>query len=355
MRMMHSLERTYTELLSRPDDERLYRLSRFLHNYFSDKAILETEDYDFTLHTFLENGSAIGRLDSRLPEVVERQYEVDGSVSYSYSHALFEIEWRKHTLHVLEFKYGDCSTSRNVIIAENLQIAEEFFAAVCRSGSYLDDALLIYRNGGWMRDDELRKSIRSSTLDSLILSSDMRRSLNENVLEFFDAKQTYAEFGIPWKRGVLLLGPPGNGKTHAIKALINESAKPCLLVRSFKSERKSAARCIGEVFERARSAAPCLLVMEDVDSMIEPATLSILLNELDGFASNEGILTIATTNHPEKLDPALTERPSRFDRKIEFALPGRDARREFLDWRNKQRAGVMQLDSSELDLLADQS
>jgi len=349
---MHSLERTYTELLHLNCDERLYRLSRAMHDYFEGMALLETEDYDFSLDTFLQNGSAIAKVDDRLPALTDRQYAYDGKVTYDFRHTLLEVEWRGHTLHVLQFQYGDCDTRRSIVAAENMVVAEEFFSAVCRSGAYLDDALLIYRNGYWHRDDSLRKEIRACTLDALVLSKSMREALAENVLDFFAAKDSYAEVGVPWKRGVLMLGPPGNGKTHAIKALINASGRPCLYVRSLKSERKSQARSIGEVFQKARSVAPCMLVMEDLDSMIEPANLSILLNELDGFASNEGILTLATTNHPEKLDPALTERPSRFDRKIEFGLPSIALRRKFLRWRNEMRKEPMRLTEEEIAELA---
>jgi ATP-dependent Zn protease len=67
------------------------------------------------------------------------------------------------------------------------------------------------------------------------------------------------------------------------------------------------------VFARARITTPCLLVMEDLDSMIDENTRAFLLNELDGFETNAGVVVLATTNHPDRLDPALMNRPSRFD------------------------------------------
>ena len=71
---------------------------------------------------------------------------------------------------------------------------------------------------------------------------------------------------------------------------------------------------ISSVFEVARKTAPCLLILEDLDALIKAGNRSFLLNELDGFAANEGVCVVATTNFPERLDPSILDRPSRFDR-----------------------------------------
>jgi AAA+ superfamily predicted ATPase len=83
---------------------------------------------------------------------------------------------------------------------------------------------------------------------------------------------------------------------------------------------------MAEVFKRARMVAPCLVVLEDLDSMIDDKCRAFLLNELDGFRPNTGVVVLATTNHPENLDAAILDRPSRFDRKYYFTLPS-DAER----------------------------
>ncbi len=80
------------------------------------------------------------------------------------------------------------------------------------------------------------------------------------------------------------------------------------------------------VFKRARMNSPCIVVLEDLDSMIDSNNQSFLLNELDGFHANTGVVVLATTNHPEKLDTAILERPSRFDRKYYFELPSTNER-----------------------------
>jgi len=163
----------------------------------------------------------------------------------------------------------------------------------------------------------------------------------------------YERYGIPWKRGVLLIGPPGNGKTHAIKALANDLKLPCLYVKSFKSSDDPDQSGMREVFARARLSAPCLVVMEDLDALVTDENRSFLLNEMDGFASNQGVVVIASTNHPEKLDTAILERPSRFDRKYHFTLPAPPERLAYFKTWNQTLQPELQLKEAEFAALVE--
>jgi SpoVK/Ycf46/Vps4 family AAA+-type ATPase len=87
---------------------------------------------------------------------------------------------------------------------------------------------------------------------------------------------------------------------------------------------------MSEVFKRARMKPPCVVVLEDLDSMIDNKNRSFFLNELDGFHSNAGVVVLATTNHPEKLDSSILDRPSRFDRKYYFQLPAEAERLAYI-------------------------
>jgi AAA+ superfamily predicted ATPase len=87
---------------------------------------------------------------------------------------------------------------------------------------------------------------------------------------------------------------------------------------------------MGEVFKRARMTTPCVIVLEDLDSMIDDNNRAFFLNELDGFHSNTGMVVLASTNHPEKLDSSILDRPSRFDRKYYFQLPADVERRAYV-------------------------
>jgi SpoVK/Ycf46/Vps4 family AAA+-type ATPase len=137
----------------------------------------------------------------------------------------------------------------------------------------------------------------------------------------------------------LFIGPPGNGKTHTLKALVNQLGKPCLYVKGFKSEYATDQENIRLVFQRARMTVVCLLILEDLDSMIDDKSRAFFLNELDGFETNTGLVVLATTNHPERLDPAILDRPSRFDRKYYFDLPGEAERSAYIGtWNNELQA-----------------
>ena len=97
----------------------------------------------------------------------------------------------------------------------------------------------------------------------------------------------------------------------------------CLYVKSFNSYMGPEAG-IRMIFLKARQMAPCLLIVDDIDSLVNVAVRSYFLNEVDGLQSNHGILMIGSTNHLEKLDPGIAKRPSRFDRKYFFNVPNRE-------------------------------
>jgi ATP-dependent 26S proteasome regulatory subunit len=96
---------------------------------------------------------------------------------------------------------------------------------------------------------------------------------------------------------------------------------------------------------------PCCLVFEDLDALITPENRSTFLNQLDGFSNASGMLTLATTNHPETLDPAIIDRPSRFDRKYHFSLPAPSERARYIaGWRERLDA-AMRISDPEIDSL----
>ncbi|MCW3055953.1 MAG: ATPase central domain protein, partial [Chthonomonadales bacterium] len=190
--------------------------------------------------------------------------------------------------------------------------------------------VLVFEGGGWAKNEELYTAIKGATFDNLVLPAALKDEIQTDFRQFFASREVYDRYHIPWKRGVLLLGPPGNGKTHTVKALINQLGKPCLYIKSFKSRHSTDHQNIRKVFKRARQTTPCLVIMEDLDSLINDNNRAFFLNELDGFAANTGVVVIATTNHPEKLDTAILERPSRFDRKYTFAMPASEERNAYI-------------------------
>ncbi len=110
-----------------------------------------------------------------------------------------------------------------------------------------------------------------------------------------------------------------------------------LYVKSFNSYQGPEAG-IRQIFLMARRMAPCLLIFEDIDSLVNPLVRSYFLNEVDGLESNHGILMIGSTNHLERLDPGISKRPSRFDRKYLFDVPSKGERIQYCEyWKNKLR------------------
>lgn len=186
----------------------------------------------------------------------------------------------------------------------------------------------------------LWRSVQDVSWDDVILDPAMKAKLIEDVQGFFDSQEMYQNFKVPWKRGVILHGVPGNGKTISVKALINSLALRPQPVQSLYV--KSLDACSGDkwslqqIFQKARRMAPCLLVLEDLDSLVTDNTRSYFLNEVDGLESNDGILIIGSTNHLDRLDPAVTKRPSRFDRKYHFKLPNEEQRIAYSQyWKQK--------------------
>jgi len=253
----------------------------------------------------------------------------------------FNVLWRGELLEVLLLTWtaDSCSERHHWIIAETRQIAEGFLSAVCDWGSEVSGEILVFDGGYWHKNEELFQAITSASFENLLLPADLKREIREDFARFFGSREVYERYRIPWKRGVLLIGPPGNGKTHTVKALINETRKPCLYVKSFKGWYGTDHDRIRQVFKHARKTAPCFVVLEDLDSLIDHNNRSFFLNEMDGFADNTGVVVVATTNHPDKLDPAILDRPSRFDRKYYFRLPSSAGRYAYLKrWRDSVEA-----------------
>ncbi|KAK0648429.1 proteasome-activating nucleotidase [Cercophora newfieldiana] len=194
----------------------------------------------------------------------------------------------------------------------------------------LHGEIFVFDNMRWSKSTELWKSVDGSSWDDVILEAGMKDRLIYDVQNFFDTRRIYQASNVPWKRGVILHGLPGNGKTVSVRALINSLAKrddpiPSLYVKSLDG-CNGPKYSIQQIFRKARAMAPCLLVFEDLDSLVTSKTRSYFLNEVDGLESNDGILMIGSTNYLERLDAAITKRPSRFDRKYHFKLPAEEAR-----------------------------
>ncbi len=181
---------------------------------------------------------------------------------------------------------------------------------------------------GWKSAPHLDEEIGKVTWDDIVLAPQLMASVRESIEGFFHHREAYAALGFPWRRGILMIGPPGTGKTMICKAAAAAVPSwPFLYVRDLREYHEEDA--IKSIFERARKLSPCILAFEDMDGLVSDSNRTVFLNELDGFQNNEGLLIIASSNHPEKIDEALLKRPSRFDRVFHVGLPGTPERREY--------------------------
>ena len=172
------------------------------------------------------------------------------------------------------------------------------------------------RYGSWNRESDRR----ARALDSVFLLAKLKAEILEDVHSFFadETREWYSTHGVPYRRAFLLHGLPGTGKTSLVRALASELRRSCcmLSMSSVAASGEELADALGQLPARP------LVVVEDVDAVFSSAgrsklTFSALLNVLDGLMSAEGVLTVLTTNHPDRLD-ASAIRAGRVDRTFEL-------------------------------------
>lgn len=310
-----------------------YEASRALHALAP--YVLETTDTDFDYEAFVRHDRATMKPSPRIHEQKRFAWIRPRTVREEMDIAWNEMSWEGESLEVVHLTWntgGGCSETRKFVLATSKEIAVAFFTAVCTfTSATVDEQVMVFERGAFHKSADLYAAIRKASFDSLVLPVDLASALRTDFAAFFAAEETFAKYNIPHKRGALFVGPPGNGKTQAIKALVAELGKPCLYVKSIHARHNNDHESLDTIFSVARSAAPCVLVLEDLDALVDDDNRSFLLNELDGFADNGGLVTIATTNYPHQLDPALVDRPSRFDRLYAFPLPDLGRRTLYLE------------------------
>jgi cell division protease FtsH len=183
---------------------------------------------------------------------------------------------------------------------------------------------------------------RPKTTFADVASNEEAKADLQEIIEYLREPTRFQKLGARIPRGVLLLGPPGTGKTLLARAVAGEAKVPFFSLSATEFVEMfvgvGAAR-VRDLFERAKKAAPCIVFVDEIDSIgrqrsgafsiggndEREQTLNQLLVEMDGFEPNESVIVLSATNRPDILDPALL-RPGRFDRRVEVGLPDRDGR-----------------------------
>ncbi len=186
------------------------------------------------------------------------------------------------------------------------------------------------------------QSTKGIKFDDVAGEDEAKESLAE-IVDYLHNPKKYTDAGASMPKGILLVGPPGTGKTMLAKAVAGEADVPFFSISGSEFVEMfvgMGASKVRDLFKQAKEKAPCIVFIDEIDAIGQKRnsgsyggndereqTLNQLLTEMDGFEENTGVIILAATNRPESLDPALT-RPGRFDRRVPVELPdlkGREA------------------------------
>ena len=176
---------------------------------------------------------------------------------------------------------------------------------------------------------------RSEVVNQLIAwNDDVKKQLDKDVIEFLKVMPILKQNSLPNSRGIILSGPPGTGKTMMAKSLAAQSNVTTILISAEMIKQKNQ---IKTAFKIGRKLAPTLMIIEDIDTagtvsrkFSDHPILGEYLQAMDGMEPNDGMVILATTNHTENIDPAISDRPGRFDRIIEVPLPNSKQRKKII-------------------------
>lgn len=209
------------------------------------------------------------------------------------------------------------------------------------------------------------KSSKGIKFHDVAGEDEAKESLTE-IVEYLHDPERYKEIGASMPKGILLVGPPGTGKTMLAKAVAGEADVPFFsmsgseFVEMFVGMGASKVR---DLFRQAKEKAPCIVFIDEIDAIGKKRdgqlggndereqTLNQLLTEMDGFEENNGVIILAATNRPESLDPALL-RPGRFDRRVPVELPDLKGREEILKVHAKKVKMSEEVDFSKIARMA---
>ncbi|ORY30982.1 P-loop containing nucleoside triphosphate hydrolase protein, partial [Naematelia encephala] len=336
---------------------------------YSNTSVTVTTDYQFDLLRFAAQSDEtilvrelddIKALKQIIFSIPARRRDGDGAIGEAVVFAGYQVAWREHEFKVIFATVRHIPFSKSIAHAQWHLIgpeepAQQLIHSCALFCSTYRDSVWVF-DQFWRPDHELWLSVQKADWKDVILDQKFKDAVQHDYRSFFRSEQIYKDLEVPWKRGLIFLGPPGNGKTISLKAIMKEVNVPALYVKSFRTWNGDEAG-IREIFSHARRQAPCVLVLEDLDSLITDLNRSFFLNEVDGLEDNDGLLLIGTTNHFDRLDPALSSRPSRFDRKYDFPNPTRSERRQYAEyWQGKLKDNkLVDFPDSLLDEVADKT
>lgn len=269
------------------------------------------------------------RVSSRPPQGLAGK-ETEWEITWGDTPAAIHLEKLQGAIIALDLPYHerDSTSWSDIVICRQDEVA--LVMEMIRE-SYVRQEGALYSTGRNF------KTVKSSSWDDLVLDAEVRQLIKNDYESFFSREDWFRNLNLPFRRGYLLHGPPGNGKTSVIRAMLSRPGM-CGLTLNFFSPEVDDDDLQG-MFERAGDCAPSLVVMEDIDRAFpknqisgtkSKVSLQQLLNCLDGISTKDGVVVAATANEPTALDPAILRRPGRFDRVVLFPNPTAELRLLYL-------------------------
>lgn len=308
----------------------------------------------YSLYSSQRNLTHFAQVAENIAPVEREQIEVDnGESAECVTAGIYLLRFRGAPIVVMLGKGDGILQRRRIveIMACESEIARDAMAQLLdeakRNSVFLGKNISLERNAYLGEEFQVRfHSWPAVTREEIILPDSIMRVLERNVLGMLEHADKLRRSGWSNRHGILLHGPPGVGKTLAIRYLAQACKNHTVIMMSGKQ-----ITTIRESFDVARKLAPSIVVIEDVDLIAQERStnnqnvfLCELMDEMDGLGTKTECIIILTTNRPEVLEPALAARPGRVDQAIEFPLPDESCRRKLFELYGKH------LDMQWLDL-----
>jgi hypothetical protein len=333
--MMRTAELILEALNHRPDAV-FYAFGKSVTELFPNIFVMETEDPAFDPFAFSEAGNCEVKVKSAVYGQTVLLWETAlGCGKMNPGNYWVEVEWQGRRLELVCLRTAvGKEAMRWFILADSAEQAQEFFETVCSWRSEAHGPASVFENGMWGVSEDLERLIRHASWNDLPFADSSHESLVSWARSFFDGRSDYEQHDVPWQGQVLLVGPSGSGRVPAAHALLGELKLPALWVKSL-SGGQTPTEAVDLVFKNARASAPCVVVLENLEDLLNDLNRDAFLRELDRHSRNLGILFIATCSNVQDLGPAIADHPGRFGQVFEFHMPTIEERERFIERLNR--------------------